>query len=849
MEFMKQRPDISDYEILAEKAIVSGIGQIFLWMVAGLALLAAPVSTFELTCMAMIFLANVGRMACGQFFKDFKSQRNWYLAYATATLITPIAWSTLGTRFIFNHGFAVEFSVVVFIINAGIVAAATAGLSPDRLLARLFILFSLVPLLAALFFAPTPHFYIAAVITIYAVFLFFQIKIETSNVQKLRDREALVRALVNASIEGIAIHRDNIIIECNRAFETMLGLEPGEAVGRDILTFTIPEDRPEHMRRLNDASMKRTARGLRRNGSEFPIEIYGHWFQFKGKKTRVTCVMDVSERIQAEENLRQSVRQVEGLALEREKVALESSNLKSQFLANMSHELRTPLNAIIGIGDLLESTPEGPMRQRYLRTLKHSSESLLNLVNDILDFTKIEGDKIELESLPFNLIEVVEGQADLVAVKARDKRINLTTFIDPNLPRGVKGDYARIGQVLLNLLGNAIKFTEKGSVTAKCLLVGVKDAGVRVRFEVHDTGVGISEEQGRKLFKPFSQADSSTSRKHGGTGLGLSISKRLLERMDGVISFESRIGQGTIFWFEVPLEIEDAVPLKHEYEKAQELTTRVTIIEDNFASRDVVESYIRSWNYPIIRHTVDSYINDLVTHAPNEVIVVSLRSMAPELVVKLFRERVANGLRVIAVDANGLNDALPNAMIEPALIDKTISNPIRQSELFNAITEALVAGGEKAAGENAKTHSASKSKPVVEDEQFQPARVLVAEDNSTNQMLTLTLLRKVGLQAQAVVNGREAVEAWETGKFDLILMDCQMPEMDGFAATIMIRERELRTGTHVPILALTANVFESDRDRCFKSGMDGFIAKPVRKQKLIEELKIHLKVKANVTAA
>ena len=745
------------------------------------------------------------------------------------------------------YGLSVEFSVLVFIINAGIVAAATAALSPDLILARLFVVFSLIPLASALVFSSTHHYFIAAVITIYSIFLFFQVGILTANIRKLRDREALVRALVDASIEGIAIHRNNVIIETNRAFELMIGLEPGEAIGRNILSFAVAEDRPDHLARLSEESAKRPSRGVRRDGTQFPIEIYGHWFMFKGEKTRVTCVMDVSERIQAEEGLRQSVRQVEILALEREKVALESSHLKSQFLANMSHELRTPLNAIIGIGDLLESTPEGPMRQRYLRTLKHSSESLLNLVNDILDFTKIEGDKIELESLPFNLVDVVEGQADLVAVKARDKRIGLTTYIDPNLPRGVKGDYARIGQVLLNLLGNAIKFTEKGTVTAKCLLVGTNGTNTRVRFEVHDTGLGINEEQGRKLFKPFTQADSSTSRKHGGTGLGLSISKRLLERMDGVISFESRIGHGTIFWFEVPLEVEDAKPLKAEYEKVGGVDTCITIIDDNFSSKDVVESYVRSWNYKVRRHTVESYMADAELGERNELIIVSLRSMPPDLIVKIFKQRVANQLRVIAVDADGLSESRPSAVVEPELIDKTIANPIRQSDLFNAISDVLL-GAPALAEQNATKLDPAKSKPMKEEEQFHPARVLVAEDNSTNQMLTLTLLRKVGLQAQAVVNGREAVEAWETGKFDLILMDCQMPEMDGFTATIMIREREQRTGARIPILALTANVFESDREKCFKSGMDGFIAKPVRKQKLIEELKNHLKVKDSAAA-
>ena len=827
---MRESIGNSDNEILAKKALSSIIGQFFLWSIAFLSIQSHGISPWSAIILTVLISLNVVRLVLVRRSGLWGSQSAWYRLYAVTTLGTAVCWGALECFYLAANGLGDETSILLLIINAGVVAAATAGLSPDKKLARIFVTSILAPLtLTLIFVVSVPHYYVAGVLVLYNLFLFAQIEVQSNILLKLRDREEQVRAIVDATLEAIVIHRDEIVLDCNPAFTRMFGLPLKEVVGRSILSFTPPEDRPANVNNVGKSETQ-YLRGLRADGSSFPAEVYGRWFTFKGEKVRVTCIQDISDRVAVEEGLRENVRQVEAMAAEREKLAAESMKSRTDFLANMSHELRTPLNAIIGLSDLLDSTPDRQTRRRYLKIIKSSGESLLQLINDVLDFTKIEGDKIELESIPFSLAELVEGQAELVMMRASDKGTGLFTELDPDLPSRVSGDFGRLGQILLNLLSNAVKFTDMGKVQVRCRKISETDEVATIRFEVIDSGIGISEEQAAKLFRPFTQADSSTSRKHGGTGLGLSISKTLIERMGGKISLESQIGKGTTFWFEVPLAILDRKPISATYSKPAKLQSRIVIVGDELEASEIIGKYLGAWGFPFV-HTKAS---ELVTGdaKKGDLICVALSALSPELIVSLYRARASQGARIIAVDTKGLYHRNPDALIEPDLIDRWIASPVKQSELFNAIVDT--AGVELLAQDEDKKPQSNSGTEAVD---FAQARVLLAEDNSTNQMLTLTILRRIGIRAQAVVNGREAVEAWQTGKYDLVLMDCQMPEMDGFEATMEIRRLELTSGRRIPIIALTANVFDSDREKCFASGMDAFMAKPIRRHALIDELR------------
>ena len=828
--------------ILAEKGKVAAIGQFLLLMVASTTVANTGFDGVTGSLFITILLANIFRFGFATVYTPEVDQNKWYRGYAVATLTTAVSWSALTSYFLHVNQFSGFTAILLFLINCGIASGATAALSPDKFLARLFIGVAAIPIALTLLFGMNePLYSFFLIVVTYAAFLYSQVEIQSNTLMHLHDRESQVQALVDASLEAIVFSREGVVVDANPMFETMFGVSVKEGIGRQLLSFAVPEDHEWAMSTMSNDGERRRMRGVRPDGTTFPVDVFGRWFFYRGERTRLTCIQDVSWRTEAEEGMRESIRQMETLSSEKEKVALDSMKMKSEFLANMSHELRTPLNAIIGLGDLLSTTPDGPLRARYLRTLKNSADSLLNLINDVLDLSKIEGDKIELETIPFSLVEVIEGQADLMSMRARDKKIALSTFVDPTLPSIVRGDFGRIGQIILNLLGNAIKFTEKGQVTINCVTVSRGDGRVRVRVEVQDTGLGITQEQGIKLFKPFTQADSSTSRKHGGTGLGLSICKRLVERMDGMISFESVIGQGTKFYFEVPLDVVEEKTLTEVHKKDAQGSINpvasgslVTIISDFLPVQETLENYAKSWEFNCEVKTIDQYVATERDDTQVGVIVLAMKAMLPELVVTLFQQRAAGKMRVVVVDTEGVRENTVPRLNERELIDRTIDSPVRQSDFFNALNDVTVV---------IPAASAVSAEETEDKELFEPARILIAEDNSTNQMLTLAILRRMGMTCQAVIHGREAVEAWETGKFDLILMDCQMPEMDGYEATIEIRKREESTGRHIPIIALTANVFDSDREKCFKSGMDGFIAKPVRRKNLVEEMKNFLKLK------
>ncbi len=653
-----------------------------------------------------------------------------------------------------------------------------------------------------------------------------QLKESKQKLQRQNDKNLAI--LRNAS-DGIHIlNTDGNLMEASDSFCTMLGYQRDEIIGRNVrlwdAQFTDDELALALRRQFEFSGRSQfVSRHRRKDGSIIDVEISGMAHEIDGQQALINSSRDITERKLA----------VAQLQLAKE-AAEEASRAKSDFLANMSHEIRTPMNGIIGMTELALDTELNAEQAEYIGLVKSSADALLVIVNDILDFSKIEAGKLSIDAIEFNLPDVLSQTTRSMALRAHQKGLELLLDIDADIPEVLIGDPGRLRQVIVNLIGNAVKFTERGEIVVKAAMGSLQPEPDKLvlHISVRDTGIGIPREKFRKIFDSFSQADTSTTRKYGGTGLGLSISARLVELMDGVIWLESEVGKGSTFFIEVVLG-KAAAELQPHHDALRLKDMRVLVVDDNATNRLLAVELAQRWGM-LPTAVADGHL------AIAELDRARQKGEGYQLLLIDGRMPGMDGFAVVEhLRAHHGNDVTPIMMLtsegqrgdaqrcRELGISAYLLKPYSQSDLFDAIMNTFgVAQAEKAP--LITRHSLRESKRKL--------NVLLAEDNSVNQTLVTRLLQKFGHAVDVAGNGLIAVDKWQVGHHDLILMDVDMPELNGYEATARIRQFEQQRGGHTPIIGLTAHVMQGSREDCLAAGMDGYLSKPIDTEALWREL-------------